>query len=92
MRDEIFGGIVPSGNEHCYQGYEKYDGLEIDSTSAAILFESYALIFVFEQIIVLFVYVGRFAVILFILMLFYFNSIHLYDHNWFCIINIYTHR
>ena len=64
MCDEIFGAFVPSRNEHCYQGYEKYDdGSEIDSASAAIIFEGYSLILVFEKVFVFFVYVGRLAVI-----------------------------
>ena len=61
--------------------YGKYDGgLEIDPTSAAILFEGYTLIFVFEQIFLYSVYVGRLAVISFLLTLFYIDEIHPHDH------------
>ena len=71
----------------------KYDvGLEIDPTSAAILLEGYTLIFVFEQIFVFFVYVGRLAVVLFLLTFFYFDGINLHDHHGLCIIDIYPHR
>lgn len=51
-------------------------GLKLDSTSTAIIFKSNRLIFVFEQIFVFFVHMGRHAIVNFLLALFWFDGIH----------------
>lgn len=52
--------------------------LDIDSASAAILFEGYALILVFKQIFVFLIYVGRLAEIFVLLARSCFDGIHLH--------------
>ena len=50
--------------------------LKLDVASAAILFKSNPLIFVFKEIFIFFVHVGRLAIINFFLALFCFDGIH----------------
>lgn len=51
-------------------------GLKLNSASAAIFFESNPLVFVFEQIFIFFIHMGRLAIIHFFLDLFCFGGIH----------------